>query len=180
MRRAESRQRPIYIIDIPYAVLLPIITYFMYSQIAIAILSLLTLAVIGIPRRFGQAFKTIYARAYPVGSSLGRAALVITAVLALIGVPLLDVYHLLFIGFVAVIMSSLCIPMLIPGILWFYMRFYGVLGYEIPTLLFVSALLRALVFLGGYVFIAVSLILVLIAYIEVAVSYLSGGRVKVF
>ncbi|GAB6943926.1 hypothetical protein [Vulcanisaeta sp. JCM 14467] len=179
MRRAESRQRPIYIIDIPYAVLLPIMTYFLGNPIDLAILSLLTLAVIGIPRRFGPAFKTVYARAYPVGSSLGRASLIITAVLSLIGVPLGDALHMLFIGFIAVIMSSLCIPMLNPGILWFSMRHYGIVGFEIPALLFTSAILRSIYYVIGPQLIAASLILVFIAYIEVAASYLSGERVKV-
>lgn len=135
--------------------------------------------VIGVPRKFGPAFKTIYSRAYPIGSSLGRASLVITAILSLIGVPLGDAIHMLFIGFIAVIMSSLCIPMLNPGILWFSMRRYGIVGFEIPTLLFISAVLRAIYYLVGPPLIALSLILVFIAYIEVAVSYLSGERVKV-
>jgi hypothetical protein len=59
------------------------------------------------------------------------------------------------------------------------MRFYGISGYEIPALLFISALLRALYFLAGPILIMVSLLLVFAAYIEVAVSYLSGERVQV-
>ncbi|WP_054843438.1 hypothetical protein [Vulcanisaeta souniana] len=181
MRRVESRQKPIYAIDVSYAVLLPIMTYFLSSPIALAVLSLLTLVVIGIPRGgFGPAFKTIYSRAYPIGSSLGRASLVITAILLLIGVPLGDAVHMLFLGFIAVIMSSLCIPMLNPGILWFSMRHYGIAGFEIPALLFVSAILRAMYYIVGPLLIMVSLVLVFIAYIEVAVSYLSGERIKVF
>ncbi len=179
MRRAESRQRPVYVIDIPYAVLLPVITYFLNNPIVLAILSLLTLTAIGIPRRFGPAFKTIYARAYPVGSSLGRASLIITAILALIGTPLGDAAHMFFIGFIAVIMSSLCVPMLNPGILWFSMKRYGIAGFEIPTLLFMSAILRTIYYLVGPQLIALSLALVFIAYMEVAVSYLSGEKVKV-
>lgn len=180
MRRVESRQRPIYAIDVPYAVLLPVMTYYLNNPpIDLAILSLLTLIVIGVPRKFGPAFKTIYSRAYPIGSSLGRAMLIITAILALVGVPLGDVVHALFIGFIAVIMSSLCIPMLNPGILWFSMRRYGIAGFEIPTLLFISAILRAIYYLVGPQLIAASLILVFMAYIEVAASYLSGERVKV-
>ncbi len=179
MRRAESRQRPVYAIDIPYAALLPVMTYFLDNPVDLAALSLLTLAVVGIPRRFGQAFRTVYARAYPTGSSLGRASLIITAILALIGVPLGDAAHMLFIGFIAVIMSSLCIPMLNPGILWFSMRRYGIVGFEIPSLLFISAILRAIYYILGPQLLALSLILVFIAYIEVAVSYLSGERIKV-
>ncbi|ADN50568.1 hypothetical protein [Vulcanisaeta distributa] len=179
IRRVESRQRPIYAIDIPYAVLLPVMTYYLNNSIDLAVFSLFTLIAIGVPRRFGPAFKTTYSRTYPIGSSLGRAMLIITAILALIGVPLGDVIHALFIGFIAVIMSSLCIPMLNPGILWFSMRRYGIVGFEIPTLLFISAILRAVYYLVGPQLIAASLILVLIAYIEVAASYLSGERVKV-
>ncbi len=150
IRRVESRQRPIYAIDIPYAVLLPVMTYYLNNPIDLAVLSLFALIAIGIPRRFGPAFKTTYSRTYPpVGSSLGRAMLIITAVLALIGIPLGDVVHALFIGFIAVIMSSLCIPMLNPGILWFSMRRYGIVGFEIPTLLFISAILRAVYYLVG-------------------------------
>ncbi|WP_243670955.1 hypothetical protein [Vulcanisaeta sp. JCM 16161] len=98
MRRVEGRQRPIYVIDVLYAVLLPVMTYFLNNPIDLAILSLFTLVVIGVPRKFGPAFKTIYSRAYPIGSSLGRASLVITAILSLIGVPLGDAIHMLFIG----------------------------------------------------------------------------------
>ncbi|ADY02228.1 hypothetical protein VMUT_2031 [Vulcanisaeta moutnovskia 768-28] len=179
MRRVESRQRPIYAVDIPYTVLLPVMTYFLDNPIVLAVFSLFTLVVIGVPRRFGQAFNTIYARAYSIGSSLGRVSLIITAILSLIGVPLGDAIHMFFIGFIAVIMSSLCIPMLNPGILWFSMRHYGIAGFEIPTLLFISAILRAIYYLVSFQLIIISLILVFIAYIEVAVSYLSGERIKV-
>ena len=179
VRRVEGRQRPWYAIDLVYAVALPIMTYFIRNFITVALLSLLTFVVIGVPRGFGPGFKTIYSRAYPVGSSLARVTLVMAVILSLIGVSVFDVLHLLFIGFIAVIMSVLCIPMLIPGILWFSMRFYGVVGYEIPTLLFISALLRALYFLASHVLVAASLLLVFIAYLEVAISYLSGKRVQV-
>ena len=179
IRRVEGRQRPNYVIDILYSASLPIITYFLNYQISLALLSLLTLMVIGIPRRFGQAFKTVYSRAYPIGSSLGRASLIIVLIISLVGIPTIDVFHMLFLGFIAVIMSSLCIPMLIPGILWFSMRFYGMFDYEIPIILFISALARTFYFVNEQFLIAISVILVIIAYVEIAISYLSGSRIKV-
>ena len=179
VRRVESRQQPQYVIDLLYAALLPVMTYFVKYAIDIALMSLLTFAVIGIPGSFRSWVKTIYSRAYPIGSVLARVSLVIAAILALVGVPMSEVLHLLFIGFIATVMSVLCIPMLNPGILWFSMRFYGISGYEIPVLLFIAALLRALYFLVGPILIMVSLLLVFVVYIEVAVSYLSGERVQV-
>jgi hypothetical protein len=179
VRRVESRQRPQYVIDLLYTALLPIMTYFVKYVIDIAVMSLLTFAVIGLPRGFRSWVKTVYSRAYPLGSVLARASLLTAVILALVGVPMSEILHLLFIGFIATVMSVLCIPMLIPGILWFSMRFYGISGYEIPALLFISALLRALYFLAGPILIMVSLLLVFAAYIEVAVSYLSGERVQV-
>jgi hypothetical protein len=186
IRRVESRQRPQYVVDLLYAALLPIMTYFMKYVIDIALMSLLTFVVIGIPGSFRSWVRTIYSRAYPIGSVLARVSLVIAAILALVSatklliVPVPEILHLLFIGFVATIMSVLCIPMLNPGILWFSMRFYGISGYEIPALLFISALLRTLYFLVSPLLVMVSLLLVLVVYVEVAVSYLSGERVQVF
>ncbi|MFP3160494.1 MAG: hypothetical protein RXQ95_03570 [Vulcanisaeta sp.] len=207
IRRVESRQRPQYVVDLLYAALLPIMTYFMNAPVlmcrqaslcrlmlvfpliiylVIALMSLLTFVVIGIPGSFRSWVRTIYSRAYPIGSVLARASLVIAAILALVSatklliVPVPEILHLLFIGFVATVMSVLCIPMLNPGILWFSMRFYGISGYEIPALLFISALLRTLYFLVSPLLVMVSLLLVLVVYVEVAVSYLSGERVQVF
>ncbi|WP_069807067.1 hypothetical protein [Vulcanisaeta thermophila] len=179
MRRVEGRHRYNYVIDVVYASSLPILTIFITNNVGLALMSLLTLITLGLPIRDTSKFRTVYASAYPIGSLLGRLSLLITVVLALLGYPYVDTIHMLFLGFIAVIMSSLCIPMLIPGILWFSMRFYGYVSYDIPILLLLAAITRVLYPLFNSMALATAMALTLIVYAEVAASYLSGERVKV-
>jgi len=168
MRRVEGKQRMRYA-DIPYMAAYPFLMH-MNSRESIILLLVLTLIVLGLPTR--NRGRGILAT-YWIGSMLGRAGLLITLVLAALGSPNILMIHALALGFIAVIMVSLCIPMLVPGILWISIGRYGP---EIPMLTWSSSIARILASYSWSLFV-VSEILLYSALILAALSYARGKRV---
>lgn len=171
MRRVEDRRRPSYL-DISFA-LVPILMYFINTSTAILLLALVELLVLGIPSSLPK--RSGLATAYPIGAALGRFGLAVTLAVSPFTPPL-DAIHMILIGYVAVMMSSLCVPMLIPGYLWLWPRGYGA---EVPILIEGSALLRlSYIYLGSWVLYA-SLALLYVAFSDIITHYALGKRIIV-
>ena len=171
MRRVEGRRRfsPL---DIPYLAL-PIMLLFNndYSLIALIIAQLMAISTpLTIPK------KTPLSAAYPIGASLGRFGLAVALVLAIVGLDYVEVIHMVLIGFIAAMMTSLCIPMLIPGYLWIWPRGYGV---EVPVLVELSALARIMYAYYGPWPLYISYALLYAAMADILMHYAMGERVLV-
>ena len=171
MRRVEDRRRPSPLDFFFYAI--PALMYFINYPYSITLLALFELMALGIPSSLPK--RTGLSMAYPVGAALGRFGLALTLAASMYATPL-DALHMLLIGYIAVMMSSLCIPMLIPGYLWLWPRGYG---FEIPILIEGAALLRfAYLYTGSWAIYA-SLIFLYIAFIDILIHYITGRRIHV-
>ncbi|WP_291765231.1 hypothetical protein [Caldivirga sp. UBA161] len=171
MRRVEDRRRPSYL-DVVFFTI-PILMFFINYPYSVALLVLFELMVLGIPSSLPK--RTSLSLAYPVGAVLGRFGLAVSLVASMYASPL-NALHMVLVGYVAVMMSSLCIPMLIPGYLWLWPRGYG---FEIPVLIEGAALLRlAYLYIGSWAIYA-SLILLYAAFIDILVHYAAGRRIHV-
>ncbi|WP_291999315.1 hypothetical protein [Caldivirga sp.] len=171
MRRVEDRRRPSYL-DAAFFTM-PVLMYFINHPYSVTLLILFELLALGIPlslpKRVGLAV------AYPVGAVLGRFGLAVSLAVSVYASSL-SALHMVLLGYVAVMMSSLCIPMLIPGYLWLWPRGYGP---EIPILIEGAALLRlAYAYVDSWVIYA-SLILLYAAFIDILIHYAAGRRINV-
>ncbi|ABW01065.1 hypothetical protein [Caldivirga maquilingensis] len=171
MRRVEDRRRPSYL-DLGFFTM-PILMYFINHSYSVALLALFGLMTLGIPSSLPK--RTGLSVAYPVGAVLGRFGLAVSLAVSIYATPL-DALHMVLIGYIAVMMSSLCIPMLIPGYLWLWPRGYG---FEIPVLIEGAALLRLIYPYTGSWVIYVSLVLLYAAFIDILIHYAAGRRIHV-
>ena len=84
--------------------------------------------------------ENIYLKGSTTAKAIGIASLTILALQQLADIAILDLSHLIVLGFLAVVMSSLCAPYLLPSILW---RRVFEANINIPYLLLLSAVARA-------------------------------------
>ncbi|MFP3208016.1 MAG: hypothetical protein RXQ73_04985, partial [Caldivirga sp.] len=171
MRRVEDRRKPSYL-DAPFFTI-PVLMYFIDSNVAVSLLVLFELMAIGIPSTLPK--RSSLSAAYPIGAVLGRFSLAVSLAASLYA-PQLDVVHMILVGFIAVMMSSLCVPMLIPGYLWLWPRGYG---WETPILVEASALLRLVYGYFGLWALYVSLLALYTAFIDIIIHYALGRRIIV-
>jgi len=100
MRRVEDRRKPSYL-DAPFFTI-PVLMYFIDSNVAVSLLVLFELMAIGIPSTLPK--RSSLSAAYPIGAVLGRFSLAVSLAASLYA-PQLDVVHMILVGFIAVMMS---------------------------------------------------------------------------
>jgi len=173
LRRVNGKMR-MGKLDLLVLPLYPVIASLLWLNYARVIFLFLIIFSLGLPSSLPR---SDLSSALPVGLAVAMTIGIPAAgATILMKWPSILYFHALALGFLAPIMLSLCVPMLLPGTLWIWPKNYS---EEIPALIGASAILRLLsYYYGNYALIA-SLMALYASLIIASTHYLRGKRIKV-
>lgn len=173
LRRVNGKMR-MRILDPLILLLYPVIVSVLWLNYARMIFLFIIISSLALPSNLPRSELSV---ALPVGLAVAITIGIPAAGAAiLMRWPSILYFHALALGFLAPIMLSLCVPMLLPGTLWIWPKNYS---EEVPALIGVSAILRLLSYYYGNYALIVSLMALYVSLMIAAIHYLRGKRITV-